>query len=419
MPGGPDFDRVYLDAVAPAARDVGLVPERAGSLVSSGPVVSAVIDRIARADVMIADVSTSSPNVFYELGLRHGLSPKTTLLLAVEGSAIPFDLAGMAVLFYPVESLDLLKGRIVYALRSRLDTDSIDSPVFDLFPVEPIVLPGETGAALAHRDRVEALRAGLVEARRMPPERRADWLRSVEQDLVLVEADDDRLLTDLMLAYRDCSAWDDVIRLVASFPEPLRESRVPVQQNALAHNRRGLPGDADRATAALNGLLDRIGPDSETYGLLGRIHKDRYSRTGDRADLDAAIDAYRRGVEADPADTYPGINLATLLTLAGGADAEREVGELVPRLRALLDERRVDRTDYWDTATSLELAVIARDWSGAAELVAPTRERAAYGWMLESTVNNLEILADAMSGDRDRHEIDVLVRALAPEVELA
>jgi hypothetical protein len=420
LPSGDllDFDRLYRDAVAPAVEDIDLVSQRASSLVTTGTLSSAVIEAIARADVVIADVSSGDPTVYYELGIRHALASGVTLILAARGTAVPVDLqAGWPVLTYSVEDggfAQRLRARIVETLRVRLESGAVDSPVFELFSAQPSVLTG-LPAETPERDRVESLRARLVEARQLLPEEGRARLKELEQDVAEDGIRDDRLSADLMLAYRDCSAWDDVIRLIGTFPEHLQESAIVVQQNALAHNRRGLPGDAERASAALESFIDRFGPDSESYGLLGRIHKDRYQRTGDRRDLDAAIDAYRRGLQAEPSDLYPGVNLVTLLTVAGGSAAEQEVREVLPRLRAILrDQSRAARLDYWDVATDLELAVIAGDWEAVDGLVDDARARAAADWMLETTINNLRILADAMPDSRVR--IERLIKRLTPEV---
>jgi hypothetical protein len=418
-----DFDLLYHDWIVPAADALGLTAARADNLVSTGTNQRALIEAIARSDVMIADLSVGGPNVIYELGLRHGLRPRTTVLLTAAGSTPLFDAAMLRVVTYDphdastTDGLRRLQDLLIDALRDSLASSAADSPFFQYFPVEPVELPGSSmPGEQVRRDLVETMRTRLLEARQVLPEQGVPRLQHLERDLATAGLDDDRLRTDLMLAYRDCAAWDDTIRVIAGFPDHLRQSPVVVQQNALAHNRRGRPGDADRAASALQGLLDRLGPDSETYGLLGRIHKDRYQSTGDQQHLFAAIDAYRRGWQADPDDVYPGINLATLLTIAGDAGQE-EAREVARHLRATLEQRiQSGPVDYWDLATRLELTTIDRDWQSARTLVSETRARAAAGWMLETTSNNLRILADAMADPEDRREIRRLIRSFAPEV---
>lgn len=416
-----DFDRLYVHAVAPVVVDRGLMPVRADSLVSPGLTQRAVIEAIARAEVMIADISTHSPNVFYELGLRHALLPRATFVMAAEGVPVPFDLAALRIVTYPApdqlesQDLGLVRERLAGAL-GTIDEIDVDSPFFQYFPVTPLVLPEATPGERRQREEANALRSRLVEARKLLPEEALPRLKELERDVVESGQDDNRFLTDLMMAYRDCAAWDDVIRLIDGFRPELRRSTVVAQHEASALNRRGLPGDDSAAEAILEALIDRIGPDSETYGMLGRIHKDRYHRTGNRRDLDNAISAYRRGWEADPTDFYPGINLATLLTVAADSAAGQELRDLLPRLRGVVDSRvSSPHADYWDLATSLELAVLERDWSRADTLIGPLRARAASPWMLETTLNNLGILLAAMGDDADRRELSRLLRRLRAE----
>ena len=76
--------------------------------------------------------------------------------------------------------------------------------------------------------------------------------------------------------------------------------------------------------------------------------------------LDQAIDAYRRGFEADWRDAYPGVNAVTLMEIREPGGAPQQ--ELLPVVR-YANRRRVDGrgADYWDHATRLELGVVARD----------------------------------------------------------
>jgi hypothetical protein len=415
-----DFDLLYQESVRPAVEAAGLTPLRVDTLVAAGSVEQAVVEVLARAEVMIADLSSGNPYVFYELGMRHALAPRTTLLLLADGCVPPNNLVGLPIVSYavsasPGEPPVGLRDRLTARLRSSTSTAPVDSPFYRRFPVEPPGLPADPLEVQQRRGRAESVRARLLELRTRPPDDAPARVRDLEDDIAAAGLDDDRMRLDLMLTYRDLSAWDDCIRVIEGFPPELAGSATVVQQNALAHNRRGRPGDADRAAAALQELITRIGPDSETYGLLGRIHKDRYQRTGDRAELDAAIDAYRRGRLADPQDLYPGVNLVTLLTRAGGAEAEKEVRTLVPELRGIAGPRATaPSADYWDTATAAELAVLDRDWDAAKRLVDVALSRAVAGWMINSTVNNLQILAEAMPDVHDRRETEDVVRRLAP-----
>src|SRR6202035_1624152 len=112
-------------------------------------------------------------------------------------------------------------------------------------------------------------------------------------------------------------------------------------------------------------------------------------------------------------DFYPGVNLATLLDVKGDTESRAELAQIVPDLRALLDEKlKSGRAGYWEAATALELACLARDWGEADRHLLETRLRAAGNWMLESTVQNLRLLVDRTNSASDAAKIRSIIEQL-------
>jgi MAP3K TRAFs-binding domain len=81
----------------------------------------------------------------------------------------------------------------------------------------------------------------------------------------------------------------------------------------------------------LTDLLERRGPSSETYSILGRVYKDRWEAATQRDDLALAegvleqtIEAYLRGFESDWRDAYPGVNAVTLMEIKEPPDPRRK-----------------------------------------------------------------------------------------------
>jgi tetratricopeptide (TPR) repeat protein len=181
-------------------------------------------------------------------------------------------------------------------------------------------------------------------------------------------------------------------------PKPLAETVMVKEQLALALNRMKY---SERAEQVLSELIERRGPSSETYGILGRVYKDRWeaaAKSGSamlaRGFLDKAIDAYLKGFETDWRDAFPGINAVTLMTLREPPDARRD--KLIPVV-AYSVERRIasGSPDYWDFATRLEIAMLAKDEEGAMDslsrALAVVRER----WEPETTLRNLRLIREA------------------------
>src|SRR6266481_9941591 len=89
-----DFDAVYHDLIKPAVDAAGLEPLRADEEQAGGIIHKPMFERLILCDYAVADLTGANANVFYELGLRHGIKPASTVLvLADGGGALPFDVA--------------------------------------------------------------------------------------------------------------------------------------------------------------------------------------------------------------------------------------------------------------------------------------------------------------------------------------
>jgi hypothetical protein len=95
-----DFDRVYAELIRPAIDASGHTPLRIDEMSGTGDITHQYIDKIFAAEIVIADVSMPNGNVYYELGIRQSLSNRPTVLVAKNGTELPFDIRNQRVLFY-------------------------------------------------------------------------------------------------------------------------------------------------------------------------------------------------------------------------------------------------------------------------------------------------------------------------------
>src|SRR5258705_7019155 len=97
-------------------------------------------EQLFKADVVVADLSTSNKNAFYELGVRHALRPFTTVIVAEDGiKAFPFDVNHIAVRQYHhlgedigFEEVMRFRGLLTNAINEILNKKprDNDSPVY-------------------------------------------------------------------------------------------------------------------------------------------------------------------------------------------------------------------------------------------------------------------------------------------------
>lgn len=403
-----NFDVVYEQVIRPAVEAAGLAPIRADEERAGGIIHKPMFERLVLSEYAVADLTLANANVYYELGVRHALRPYSTALVFAEGTRLPFDLGPMRALPYDDRGDRASRTRARDALRDALVAAreaTVDSPVFQLVdglrPADVDRLKTDV-----FRDRVaysRTIKDRLAQARSAPDPRSA--IRTVHDDLGPLEDVDTGIQVDLLLSYRSCSAWTDMISLVEAMPEPVARSVLVREQYALALNRAG------RSDAAEHTLLDVIedrGPSSETLGILGRVYKDRWQAARDAGDdirarglLSKAIDAYLSGFEADWRDAYPGINAVTLMHLAEPPDPRGQ--ELLPVVTYSVKRRIHDGdADYWDHATLLELAVLARDEAAALDALADAVAANREPWEAETTLNNIREIARAQQRRGER-----------------
>ncbi len=422
-----DFDAVYHDLIAPAVREAGLEPIRADEEMSGGIIHKPMFERLIFCKYAVADLTTANANVFYELGIRHAVRGwSTVLLFSKGGSQLPFDVAPLRAMPYSLTpegapaDVPAMKQALVERLRkAKADAarDPIaDSPLYTLVDGYPDKV--DHTRTDTFRDEVryaEEQKQILAAARKQG----AEALRAAEASLGALEDVETGVIIDLFLSYRAAKAWKEMLALAEKMPKPLTSTILVREQWAFALNRDGQGEEAERV---LRQLIEERGPSSETYGLLGRVYKDRWEaalKAGEtfkaRGVLEKAIDAYRKGFEADWRDAYPGINAVTLMEVKEPPDPRRE--EILPVVRYAVERKiAAGNPDYWDYATRLELALLAKDEARAGEALADALARVREPWEPETTLRNLRLIREARER---RGEAVTFEREMERELEKA
>ncbi|WP_261324075.1 DUF4071 domain-containing protein [Rhizobium leguminosarum] len=402
--GGPipiDFDAVYHDVIAPAIEAVGLEPIRADEEVAGGIIHKPMFERLVLCDYAVADLTTANANVFYELGVRHAAKPRSTVLLFAEGQGrLPFDVAQLRAIPYEINRKGL-PGKVeeaIAALKDRLqaacDGDEHDSPLYQLLDNYPDIAHEKTDVFRERVAYADEFKRKLTQARAA---KTLEAVKAIETELGDLKGQEAGVLIDLFLSYRSLSGWDDMIRLERQLGRVIANTVLVREQLALALNR---VGRGEEAETVLQKLIEERGPSSETFGILGRVYKDRWTKARDQGDIAAsgflrqAVRAYRSGFEVDWRDAYPGVNAVTLLTIQDPNG--EEAANLIPIVKFAVDRRIAARdADYWDHATLLELAVLTKDSAAAADALADALALVRETWEPETTFNNLGLIKRA------------------------
>jgi tetratricopeptide (TPR) repeat protein len=404
-----DFDAVYGEIIAPAVAEAGMEVIRADQEQIGGTIHKPMFERLMLCDFAVADITGANPNVYYELGIRHALRPRSTVLVFAEGTMLPFDIASQRGTPYRLDGAGRLadaagdRQRIAGRLRSAQDVIHDDSPLFQLIDGMPRIEIDHAKTDI-FRDRVaiardyrnaleEARKNGIAAVRAVAADPRLADLRNVEAGIIV----------DLMLSFRATGTregCEEMIALHARMPRELQSARLIREQLGFALNRVGRRAEAEKV---LSEVIREFGQNSETNGLLGRVYKDLYDEAKSagrgieaKGYLKRAIASYRAGFEADWRDAYPGINAVTLMEMQDPPDPAQK--DLLPVVRyAAMQRIRRDEHgvgDYWDHATLIELAVLARAPGEAEEHAAAALSVVKEPWQPATTARNLRLIRE-------------------------
>ena len=411
-----DLDKSYQYIIKPAALQAGLECIRADEIVHTGLIDVPMYEQLFSADVVIADISTSNANAFYELGVRHALRPYTTITIAEDKMTFPFDVSHLSINRYQhlgdgidFGEVERMRGLLVNALQTIMATPMNDSPVYTFFSDLTPPIRKEIQQAVAQSAPVAA---GFA----VPKNAVAEPINATARDL-MNRAEEARQQSDFVTAIALLTA----VRLMAP------NDPFVVQRLALATYKSKLPDPLQalrRAQVILGELEPAVSTDAETVGLWGAIHKRLWDLTGNQNDLDTALLSYEKGFYIRN-DYYNGINLAYLYNLrssiSSGAEAEADF-VIAKRIRARVmaicdawlkadterqqrsesvirgqewmenEERRWAEEKYWVLATKAEAAAGLGDDLEAQKFFDEAKALSPAAFMIQATDSQIGML---------------------------
>jgi hypothetical protein len=94
----PEYEDVH-DTIKQVALDCGLHAERVDDVQSNERITDRLLESIRRAQYVVADLTDSKPNVFYEAGYAYGIG-KIPVYIARQGTKLEFDLKDYPTIFF-------------------------------------------------------------------------------------------------------------------------------------------------------------------------------------------------------------------------------------------------------------------------------------------------------------------------------
>lgn len=385
-----DFDQFYNDILKPVGQAEGYQVVRVDELVEAGTITNQALRNLYSADIVLADVSAPNSNVYYELGVRQAISSGSTILVAVEGTVLPFDIATQRVFFYNYDfSADAaFRRRYRRALHTVSSTVNPVQAALQELGVAPnphlnrAAFERELDSKITRATRDEQLVAVWHWAKQFP-DVPVSGLMSLAERLANVE--------DYATA---------AVVLTAAYPAADGDYEVHRQKGFYLRKL----GDLDNAIVELNRALELNPNDPQTLGMLGGAVK----RQGLHA---KALEYYERAVRIAPRSLYLRVARAGMTILADPDNSEAAQG-MYSELRDYIADSESLVGDYWADLVAAEANFVLGDFSRAREHLADAIKDGVPPGDAQSTAEQIRMLGQVGLHPVEAEELaDSLVRA--------
>jgi tetratricopeptide (TPR) repeat protein len=131
---GINFDQIERELIMPALAALRITGGTTGLITYAGNIRTDMFEQLLVADIVVADISIHNANVFYELGVRHAMRDKRTVLIRTRSDDVPFDLSTDRYLEYDKNNPSAAREQLIQVLRATVESERRDSPIFLLLP---------------------------------------------------------------------------------------------------------------------------------------------------------------------------------------------------------------------------------------------------------------------------------------------
>lgn len=345
-----DLNKSYRLLIKPVVEEMGLECIRADEIRHSGAIDLPMYQELLKADVVIADLSTANLNAFYELGIRHALRPRTTIVVSEDKLAYPFDLNHIKITSYThlgdaidYDEVQRFRNELGKTIEAVLHNETPDSPVYT--HLQSLNPPSLQEQAIEAIDQLE----DALEKASTPLDSQKKKSRD-DKTLALLAEQGEQAIRN--------KKWKQAKALFNSAVLIGKEGNMPPDPYLL--HRLSLvtykSEEPDIVTALKNSLalLEELDlahtNDAETVALAGAIEKRLYETGGGDEHIENAILFYNRGYYLLN-NRYNGINLAFMLNCRANSPFDAT------------DEERIADLILANRTRQRVLVICQRDWN--------------------------------------------------------
>lgn len=411
-----DFDALWDQAFRPAIEKLGYLAIRA-DIEAGSVIIKDMLERLAYAELVLADMTLPNGNVYYEVGIRHVAKRTSCIMIAADWSKQLFDVDQMRSLRYSLKDGSVPKEAAAAIRRTLLK--HIPRVKDAVTPYHELV--SGKRASSVFREQIETMSAFQAEVRAARMERDPD--RRKKRVIQLIETHQGPSLElpevafELIMLVRDNLSWGEMVALSKRLPGPLQQHAFIREQTLLAQSKLG---EHVKAIAGLQELIKLEGDTPERRGLIGgsykRLWRDAREKRKALAQanpdlteqgyLENAIENYRQGMKLDLNEYYCASNLPGLLHERRVQGDEEEI-KFLDRFIVKATQRKIDRgeDDGWARSTLLGTAFRLGDVSEVARLTREVAQEGPAAWQLESTLQDIRYTIEALSDSQIKYQL--------------
>ncbi len=296
-----DLDFAYNNIIKPVLEECGVCSKRGDEIAGPSIIDRGMYSLLLRADIVIAEISTYNPNALYELGVRHALKPKSTIIMRDGKGSIPFDISHNRLILYEHEGeticdkeVEKCKATLKKFVEAALTVQENDSPVYEF--LSSLTPPGFSGQDLD------------------------DYV----SDLVGKKSDF-YIQKTTALAHEKIGNFEDAVKIWEKLNEERKDDPELITRLAFSIYKNGKPDKkiaSENALSLLGGLPNNT-HDPEILGIAGSINKKLFEYTQDVAFLQKAYKYYNKGFVLNDNNFYVGENVSNCALLLSAFYAKK------------------------------------------------------------------------------------------------
>ena len=197
MPFKPELNYFYLYVKKYLEEKHGLKVERGDTAILTKTLMEKIREQIVRADIIIGDITSKNPNVFYELGLAHAFGKPIIFLTQDPPEQAPVDIRQFEFIVYDLGKHDEFLSKLDNAIQNMFVETYKELYTKALELLKTFNLDNKSNYSAANIEEFQARVMRGEQAEGIPPLDKEDLIANFLMPKILQNATDINIMKQL------------------------------------------------------------------------------------------------------------------------------------------------------------------------------------------------------------------------------